>query len=70
MNDHQNWVMIYSSTLDHEVNIYQALLKDADIESVIINKKDSLYLFGEVELYVNTEDALMAKQIITSASSE
>jgi len=59
-----NWEKIYSHTYMHKVEITKAVLKEFDIESVIVNKKDSAYLFGEFELYVNAEDVINAKQII------
>jgi len=48
------------------VEITQAVLKDQEIESVILNKRDSTYLFGEVELYVATDNVLKSKQIISN----
>ncbi len=59
-----NWKKVYSNTLQHKVEIVQAVLKDQDIASVIMNKKDSAYLFGEIELYVQADNVLKAKQII------
>lgn len=58
------WQKIYSNTYMYKVEITKAILKEFDIESVIVNKKDSAYLFGEFELYVNAADVLQAKQII------
>ncbi len=58
------WQKIYSSSYEHKVEIVQAVLNDLGIESVIVNKKDSAYLFGEVELYVQGENVIKAKQII------
>ncbi len=60
----ENWQKIYSSSYDYKVGIVKAVLKDSGIDSVIVNKKDRAYLFGEVELYVNADDVLRAKQII------
>ena len=59
-----NWTKIFSSTLPHEIDILQGMLAEAGIESVIINKKDSSYLFGDIELYVNATDAFLAQQLI------
>jgi len=61
-----NWVKIYSSVDFYKVEITQAVLKDQEIESVILNKRDSTYLFGEVELYVATDNVLKSKQIISN----
>lgn len=60
----ENWVLIYSSTYSHEIEIFKAVLKDNNIDSVIINKQDSSYLFGNFELYVKNNDVLPAKNII------
>ena len=59
-----NWQKIYSNTQEHKVDIVQAVLKDSGINSVIMNKKDSAYLFGELELYVQSDDVMKARQII------
>lgn len=59
-----NWQMIYSSQLLYKVEIVKAVLENSDIESVIVNRKDSLYHVGEIELYVKYDDVLRAKQII------
>ncbi len=65
-----NWVKIYSSVYIHKVEIYQALLKEQDIESIILNKQDSSYLFGEIELYVAVENVLKSNQLISNNESE
>ena len=60
-----NWKRVYSNQFEHKVEIVKALLKDNGIDSVIVNKKDSAYLFGEIELYVNQDYVLKANNIIT-----
>ena len=60
----KDWVNIYSSTLVNDIEIVKAVLADNDIHAIDINKKDSSYLFGEIEVYVNQNDVLKAKQII------
>lgn len=64
----ENWQKIYGSSFEHKVKIVQALLEDAGIQSIVVNKKDSAYLFGEIELYVQPEQVLWAKQIINKES--
>jgi hypothetical protein len=65
-----NWTKIYSSSELYRVEIIRGLLEENDIVSIIVNKKDSAYLFGEIELYVNVLDAFRAKQIIVKHNSE
>ncbi len=64
----ENWRKIYSNTYEYKVKIVQAVLKDNEITSVVMNKKDSAYLHGEIELYVHADDVLKAKQIIKKES--
>jgi len=40
------------------------MLSDHNIQSFLINKQDSAYKFGEVELYVNRDDVIRAKKLI------
>ncbi len=65
MND---WKKVYENSFEHKVRIMQALLSEADIKSVVMNKKDSAYLFGAIELYVQADDVLRAKDLINKES--
>ncbi len=60
-----DWKKVYSTFYEHKAGIVKAVLEDKDIKSVIVNKKDSAYLFGEIEVHVNQNDVLKAKNIIT-----
>lgn len=66
----KKWTKIYSSTLLYKVEILKGLFAENNIRSVIVNKKDSVYLIGEVELFVNVEDAFRAKQILIKREYE
>jgi len=61
----KDWVKVYSHSQLYNVELVKAVLKDNGIESVVINKKDRAYLFGEAELYTLADDALKAKHIIS-----
>jgi len=60
----KDWTKVFSTPQLHLIEIYHGILSENSIESVIINKQDSAYLFGEIELYVRTEDAFEAIQTI------
>lgn len=71
----KNWVNIFVLSGNSfndilKMNHFEALLKEQDILSVIINKKDSSYgnSFGRVELHVKQEDKHIAKKIIQKNS--
>ncbi len=65
-----NWGVIYSSDQLYEVEMVRNYLNDHGIECVVMNKKDSAYMFGDIEVYVPTVDAFSAKQLILDFKSE
>ena len=62
----EDWINIFTSSKLYEIELIRGLLLENDIESFVINKQDSAYLFGEIELLVQFNDVLKAKQIITN----
>jgi hypothetical protein len=60
------WINVYSSKDYYKVEIVQAVLTDNGINSVIIKKQDSSYLFGYIELHVHPDDSIRAIQLIES----
>ena len=59
-----DWVLIHTSDKLHEIEIIRGVLDTNGILAMVIDKKDSAYLFGEYELYVNQEDVVVAKTLI------
>lgn len=59
------WRLIYTSDKQYEIEILQGLLSENNIESYIINKQDSLYLIGNIELYVPANDVIKSKLILS-----
>ena len=63
-NMEEQWEKIFSTNTAYQAEILKALLEEEDIVSVIVNKQDRSYLiFGDIEVYVKTEDVFEAKQI-------
>ncbi|HPE86369.1 MAG: hypothetical protein EOL88_06955 [Bacteroidia bacterium] len=60
----EKWIKIYTSGNPIHIDILQNMLLDENIKSVFIDKKDSAYLFGDIELYVQQAHVLAARQII------
>ena len=59
------WINIYSSSLPHLVEMAKELLRENEIESVVVDKRDSAYItIGELELYVRDRDVMKAKFIL------
>lgn len=61
----EGWIKVYTTNLAHQAEIAKAILLDSEIDSLMIDKKDSMYSFGEIELYVKSENEILAKLIIT-----
>ena len=60
----KGWERIYSTDKPHLVSIVREILDENDIESVEVNKKDSVYGFGDIEIFVNEKDAVGARVLI------
>ena len=60
----KDWQAIYSSDKPHSIGLIKGLLSDNNIKSIEINKQDSSYLFGEIDLYVKSENVIKAKYLI------
>ena len=61
----KGWVNIYSTGQLHLAEMAKELLKENQVESVIVDKRDSLYItIGEVELFVRDLDVMKAKFIL------
>ena len=59
-----NLVHIFSSGQPYQAEMVRQMLADHNIQAFLINKQDSVYKFGEVELYVNRDDVIRAKMLI------
>jgi hypothetical protein len=64
------WEKIYESTDPLRVQLLRAFLDEKHgITAVTLNKQDSLYHLGLCELYVPTNDAVLAKFLISYEST-
>ena len=60
-----NWIKIYTTTDLQQAEIIRAVLINEEIETVMMNKKDtSITAFGEIELYVDEANVDLAMNII------
>ena len=64
----ENWEAIYSTDQLYEAEMVKDMMADNDIECVIMNKQDSTYRFGEIEVCVPTEEVFKAKQLIIESN--
>lgn len=59
-----NWVSVYTTGVKYLAEFAKQMLEDNNIPAVIMNRKDSMYLFGEIEVFVNPKDKEKAKELI------
>lgn len=63
------WKKVFSSQKIHEIILVEQLLETNNIQSVRMNKQDSAYLFGQIEIFVSQEDALVSSNLIQNKLS-
>jgi len=61
-----DFIKVYATKNAFEAELIKGLLLNNNIEATIINKKDSQFLFGDIEVHVAATDAESAKEIIAS----
>jgi hypothetical protein len=65
----KGWVKVFSTDQRHLAEIAKELLLEDQIESVLVDKRDSTYItLGEVEIYVRDLDVMKAKFILEKNS--
>lgn len=61
----EGWVKIFSTIEEYQARIADEVLKQNGIESLIVNKPDSVFpSTGEAELYTLPEKAERAREIL------
>jgi len=57
-------VYIHSAGSPYVAELIRQMLADHGIQSFIINKQDSAYKFGDIELFVDRDEVIKAKMLI------
>ena len=58
------WKLIYQTGKLYLAEMAKDLLNEEGIEAVLMNKQDSVYLFGDIEIYVKPDDIIRAKFLL------
>jgi hypothetical protein len=64
----EGWTKIYSSDQSVQVEAVKAILLENNIESVEVSNKASVYIIGDIDLYVKQDSEIMARLIISQHS--
>lgn len=65
----KNWVLIYSASKAYQAELLKEVLDENEIVCDIINKKDSSFLLGDVEVYVQKENEEKALALVKDFSA-
>ncbi|MGJ1263035.1 putative signal transducing protein [Sphingobacterium spiritivorum] len=66
----KDWVKIKTYTNAIQSEIVKQMLLENEVNAVVLNKQDSSYLFGKIELYVNVNDVDKANALIDELNPE
>ncbi len=65
----KDFVIVFTTAQDHQAEIAREILEDNDIKSVVLNQKDSMYKFGDIEVYVHKDNLEKAEEILKKLKS-
>lgn len=60
----KDWVLIYSASKMYQAELLKEVLSENEIICDLINKKDSSFLLGDIEVYVHNEDKEKALALV------
>ena len=64
----KDWIKVKTYIKAFEAEIVKQMLEENGVAAVLLNKQDSSYLFGKIELYVKQEDEAIANVLINSST--
>lgn len=66
----ENWQLVYSTNQLYQAEMVKNIIEDANIDVILLNKQDSLYLIGEIELFVHPDNVISSLQLINKWKNE
>lgn len=63
-----DWIKVRTFTQNIEAEIVKQMLEENGVNAVLLNKQDSSYLFGKIELYVKQSDETIANLLMNSST--
>ncbi|MDF9800091.1 hypothetical protein OKW21_005354 [Catalinimonas alkaloidigena] len=58
------WQKVYTTHMMYRAEIVKAVLEDHHLNPVLVDKQDTSYHFGTIELYVAPDEVINAMKII------
>lgn len=67
----KDWIIIYTTDKLYQAELVKGMLKENNIDAVIVNRQDSeLVPLGEVYVYVHLDNEQKARQLAHEAGME
>lgn len=66
----KDWTLVFSTGNLQIAELMKAMLEGNGVKAVVLNKQDSAYTFGDIEVYVKQQDQLKANHLIKSHNEE
>ncbi|HBI81549.1 MAG TPA: hypothetical protein DDY04_06355 [Bacteroidales bacterium] len=60
----ENWQEVFSTSQPWQAEMAKQILEENGIAAVVVNRKDSSYLFGEINVYTELTHADQAKELL------
>jgi len=60
----ESWQEVFSTSQPWQAEMAKQILEENGIDAVVINRKDSSYLFGEINVYAELTHADQAKELL------
>jgi len=58
------WQSVYSTEKMYRAEIVKSILEEKGIDAVVVNKKDTYYHFGQLEIHVDPDHVIRSIKII------
>jgi hypothetical protein len=66
----ENWQLIFSTNQLYQAEMVKSILEESNIEVILLNKQDSLYLIGDIDLLVHPDQVIPALNKIKKWKNE
>lgn len=66
----KNWIKLLVGSNPIKMEITKQMLEEHDIQTVLMNKQDSSYRFGNIELYVHETQEAAARMLLAVQETE
>ncbi|MGC8802436.1 MAG: DUF2007 domain-containing protein [Bacteroidales bacterium] len=60
----EGWTKIYQTQNAYQAEIIRQVMEKENIACVVMNKQDSSFFFGNIEIFVKDENVEAAKQLL------